>query len=237
MNFTDIINQIEAQLKDIQAQERSNQEEQAQVTQRIEELKLGIETMCHRQSELDQEALELCRLGEELKEKKRKIARIQSFSSDFQDLQAEFQGNQDLLDTLYSSISAVAVPDPNFDPNTPVTNSPETQPQNNVRPEQLESEELELSIATIKSQLPHAERLYQKLVAKHLEQYHTYQNLIVNGLDLIWCSVAFAVFGKEAYRKMSLRYHPDQNGSDLAMQLINTAWEISQQHLESGEGY
>ena len=95
-------------------------------------------------------------------------------------------------------------------------------------------EEFEITIADIKAKLPNAERLYQNMVAKHLEQYHTYQNLIIDGLDLIWCSVAFVAFGKETYKNMSLRHHPDRDPdkekSAIALQLINTAWEISQEH-------
>ena len=67
-----------------------------------------------------------------------------------------------------------------------------------------------------------------RLVAKHLEEYKTYQNFIVDGLDLIWYAVAFVVFGRSAYRKMGFKYHPDLDGSERAMQLINTAWSISQ---------
>ena len=71
------------------------------------------------------------------------------------------------------------------------------------------------------------------MVASYLEEYKTYQNYILDGLDLIWYAVAFIAFGRQSYRKMSFKYHPDiKLGSERAMQLINTAWEISQQHLD-----
>ena len=91
-----------------------------------------------------------------------------------------------------------------------------------------------LTIEEIKAALPNAEKIYQNLVAGYLEEYKTYQNYIVDGLDLIWYSVAFIAFGRASYRKMSFKYHPDLKrgiGSERAMQLINTAWAISQNYL------
>jgi chromosome segregation ATPase len=219
MDFAEIIDQIESELKEIELQEQANQKEQVELIQNIEQLKQEIEERIHRQSELDREALELCRRGEELKEKQAKIVKIQSLSANFQDLQAEFQGHQDLLETLYSSVHAIANSESHLS----------TQNQNES------SEELEITIETIKANLPQAERLYQKLVAENLEQYHTYQNMIISGLDLIWCAVGFIAFGKESYKKMSLKHHPDRQGSEQAMQLINTAWEITQDYLNSQE--
>ena len=239
MNFAEINNQIETQLKEIVEKEQANQLEQIelsqkieQLTQNIEQLKQEIQEKHHRQSELDCEALELCSRSEELKEKQEKIAKIQTFSEEFKGLQAEFQDNKDLLDTLYSSISAIALPlDPqyNFNLENPTLNfDRETEIDNQTNL----TEDFNLSIKEIKTELPHAEKLYQQLVARNLEQYHTYQNLIINGLDLIWFAVGFVAFGKESYKKMCLKYHPDRNGSEIAMQLINTAWEISQSCLQ-----
>ena len=85
-----------------------------------------------------------------------------------------------------------------------------------------------ISIEEIREALPNAEKLYQQLVANNLEEYKTYQNFIVDGLDLIWYAVAFLAFGRSAYRKMGFKYHPDLDGSQRAMQLINTAWSICQ---------
>lgn len=241
MDFAEINNQIETQLEEIAQKERANQQEQIELLQKIEELTQNIEQLQqeiaqknHRQSELDSEALELCSRSEDLKDKQEKIAKIQSFSEEFQGLQAEFQDNKDLLDTLYSSISAIAVSDDlqynfylenqslNFNSDGDRTDS-----QTNL------TEDFNFGIAEIKTKLPHAEKLYQQLVAQNLEQYHTYQNLIINGLDLIWFAVGFVAFGKDSYKKMSLKYHPDLNGSEIAMQLINTAWEISQSYLQT----
>ena len=241
MDFAEINNQIETELEEIAQKELANQQEQIELLQKIEELTQNIEQLKqeiahknHRQSELDREALELCSRSEELNEKKDKIAKIQSFSEEFQGLQAEFQDNKDLLDTLYSSISAIAISDDlqyNFYLENPSLNldsdRSETDGQTNL------TEDFDFGIEEIKTKLPHAEKLYQQLVAKNLEQYHTYQNLIINGLDLIWFAVGFVAFGKNSYKKMSLKYHPDLNGSEIAMQLINTAWEISQSYLQT----
>ncbi|VEP11882.1 Heat shock protein DnaJ domain protein [Hyella patelloides LEGE 07179] len=242
MNFTEIISQIKLQLEEIEQKEKANQKEQAeitqnieQLTQNIEQLKLEIEDKYRRQSELDREALELYHRGEELKEKQAKIAKIQSFSEEFQFLQTEFQDNQDLLDTLYSSVASISNTDShsdnNFNPENHELYSRQNDYQNNNREEQTEN--IIFNIEIIKAKLANAERLYQSLVAQNLEQYHTYQNLIIDGLDLIWCAVGFVAFGKESYKKMSFKYHPDRQGSEQAMQLINTAWEITQKHLKS----
>lgn len=267
MNFAEIINQIKSQLEEIEAREKANQKEQAELTKNIEQLnqnivqlQLEIEEKIYRQSQLDQEALELCRLGEDLREKQEKIAKIQSFSEHFQGLQAELQGNKDLLNTLYSSVSTHRESNffettnddllDNSDRETEETpsmasgwqvvhGSEETSVHFSVNSESSfneppeSTEEFNITIDTIKAKLPQAERLYQKLVAQHLEQYHTYQNLIIHGLDLIWFSVGFIAFGKEAYKKMSLKYHPDRQGSAQAMQLINTAWEITEEYLNN----
>ncbi|MEM6614415.1 MAG: molecular chaperone DnaJ, partial [Cyanobacteria bacterium P01_C01_bin.72] len=88
-----------------------------------------------------------------------------------------------------------------------------------------------ITIDEIKAALPNAERIYQKLVANYLEEYKTYQNYIVDGLDVIWYAVAFIAFGRTSYRKMGFKYHPDLDGSERAMQLVNTAWSISQKYL------
>lgn len=240
MDFAEINYQIEAHLKEIAQKEQANQQEQiellqkiAELTQNIEQLQQEVAQKNQRQSELDSEALELCSRSEELKEKQEKIQKIQSFSQEFQGLQAEFQEDKELLDTLYSSISAIAIPHNHqydFSLENPTLNfvreQSETDNQTNS------TEVYDLSIEEIKTKLPHAEKLYQQLVARNLEQYHTYQNLIVNGLDLIWFAVAFVAFGKDSYKKMSLKYHPDLNGSEIAMQLINTAWEISQSYTQ-----
>jgi hypothetical protein len=69
------------------------------------------------------------------------------------------------------------------------------------------------------------------LLARHIEEYKTYQNYVVDNLDLLWYAVAFIAFGRSAYRKMGFKYHPDLDGSQRAMQLINTAWSISQTFL------
>lgn len=233
MNFSEILEQIQSELEQITEREQANQKEQAELTQEISQLSQNIEQLQQeieakylRQSKLDQEALELCRRSEDLTEKKEKIGKIQSFSAEFQGLQAEFQGNKDLLNTLYSSISAIA-------PELEQPASLEYSLENSVFPPESERDlNFSLAIPTIKEKLANAEKLYQKLVAKHLDKYHTYQNQIIDGLDLIWCAVGFVAFGKESYRQMSLKYHPDRAGSEQAMQLINTAWEIAREHLD-----
>ena len=48
---------------------------------------------------------------------------------------------------------------------------------------------------------------------------------------LAFC-IGFIAFGRDSYRQMSKKHHPDlKSGSERAMQLINTAWRISQQYL------
>ena len=267
MKFPEIIKQIKLQLDSLEENEESNRHQQIKVAEKIEQLKQEIVAQEQLQTTLDHQALDICRKMEELKDKREKLCKIELLSSEFQDLQSELSSSPDLLNTLYSSVSALA--------STPTTSLPNQNQENSQNndftnieiediPTQLQAddqvhsgnhlieqpenqpfsfqgnkakEELEITIADIKAKLPNAERLYQNMVAKHLEQYHTYQNLIIDGLDLIWCSVAFVAFGKEKYKSMSLRHHPDRDPdkerSAIAMQLINTAWEISQEHSPS----
>ncbi len=226
----EMIAQIEAQLKEIAAKEEANQKEQAIISQNIKDLEASIQKQYSRQNQLDQEAIDLCNNSEQLRFKLAKLNKIAHLAQNFQELAEECQDNQELLSTLYSSVSnKVLVGEaPQF--------PQELIPHNNNAVINLEEDinkSLKISIETIKAKLPNAEKIYQKLVASHFEQCRTYQNLIVDDLDLVWCAVAFIAFGRDSYRQMCRKHHPDLAGSELAMQLINSAWEISQEYLKS----
>lgn len=226
MNVDGIIAQIKSQLEEISIREQANQKEQAEVNLRIEQLEAEIPKQYRRRSELDEEAIQLYRQAEELKVKLTKMERIACLSREFQELKAEFQDNQDLLHTLYSSVANIAALEPSGDRNKSIAQ------ETNQNDDAQDASGYQLSIEEIKAALPNAEKIYQYLVAGYLEEYKTYQNYIVDGLDLIWYSVAFIAFGRASYRQMSFKYHPDlQEGSERAMQLINTAWSISQNYL------
>ncbi len=230
MNFMEMIAQIEAQLTEIAAKEEVNQTEQAIINQNIEELEAQIQQQYSRQNQLDQEAIELFNQSEQLKVKLAKLKKIANLARNFQELAEECQDNQELLSTLYSSLSNKAIGGGQQE----ITQ--ELIPQNGNAVINLEEDlnkTVQLSIDDIKAQLPNAEKIYQKLVASYLEQYHMYQNLIIDDLDLVWCAVAFIAFGRDCYRQMCRRHHPDLAGSEQAMQLINSAWEISQEYLKS----
>ena len=224
------IAQIEAQLTEIASKEEANQKQQAIISQKIKDLEAKIQKQYRRQNQLDQEAIDLCNQSEQLKLKLAKLNKIANLAQNFQELAEECQDNQELLSTLYSSVS-----------NTALIGEQQQIAQELIPPyenavlnlkEDL-NQNLESSIERIKAKLPNAEKIYQKLVASYLEQYHTYQNLIVDDLDLGWCAVAFIAFGRTSYLQMCRKHHPDLAGSEQAMQLINTAWEISQEYLKS----
>lgn len=223
MNIVDTITTMQSQLKEIEAKEEQNQQEQAAINQSIQELEQELQQKYQRQSELDREAIELYRQTEELKTKLAKLEKIANFYQQFQELEAECQDNQELLHTLYSSLSITKAQDTL----TGAIAQSSTSDTDNHR----DREYSPIKIEQIKAALPNAERIYQQILAHYLEQYQIYQNLIVDELDLIWCSLAFVTFGRSSYRKLSLKYHPDLAGSDHAMKLINTAWEISQDYL------
>ena len=232
MDIIETIAQIKSQLEQIELQEKANQQEQAKVNQRIVELETKLQEKQQLRNQLDQQALRLYTQAEELRPKLSKLERIANLSQEFLELHAECQDNQDLLNTLYSSVSNISVEDNqktafnqhsiNLDTSAVVLETPEI-PETNPN-----YANYSISINEIRQALPHAEKMYQQLVARNLEEYKTYQNYIVDGLDLIWYAVAFAVFGRSSYLKMSFKYHPDLDGSEKAMQLINTAWAISQ---------
>ncbi|MDJ0532229.1 MAG: molecular chaperone DnaJ [Xenococcaceae cyanobacterium MO_207.B15] len=234
MNLIQAVNHIKYQLQEIDTKEKINQEEQAATASNIQRLeaelknlKSELQQQYQRQSELDQEAIELCSQSEDLNNTLKKLEKIAALSEEYKTLQLEFKDNQDLLETLYSSIATISAEDINSEHHFEGLNT-----QNQDSEDNEEVEQYNLDIDHIKSALPNAEKLYQKLVAGYLEEYHTYQNLIVDGLDLIWCSVAFIAFGRSSYRQMSRKYHPDLEGSQRAMQLINTAWEIAQEYSQ-----
>ncbi|GAB4236291.1 MAG: hypothetical protein Kow0049_21360 [Stanieria sp.] len=238
MNLVDLLAQLRSQLQQVETREEHNQQEQAAINQNIQELEHKIQQQYQRQSELDREAIELYRQAEEIKGKLAKLEKIAAFSQQFQLLKAECQDNQELLQTLYS-----ALPIPfSQDTLTGVFNQQDfsevfvEQQQteefiSNISSDHHNREDFLLTIEQIKAALPNAESIYKQMITRYLEQYQTYQNLIIEELDLIWCSLAFVVFGRSSYRKLSLKYHPDLAGSERAMQLINAAWEISQDYL------
>jgi chromosome segregation ATPase len=221
MNIMETMAQIKSQLEQIELQEQANQQEQVQINQRIVELETELKQQQQRRNQLDQEALKLYTQAEELKPRLRKLKRIANLSKEFLELHEECQDNQDLLNTLYSSVSTQSSEDEKK------THHPIESESSQVKPNDDDTK-YAITIDEIKEALPNAEKIYQQLVAGYLEEYKTYQNFIVDGLDLIWYAVAFIAFGRNSYRKMSFRYHPDLDGSELAMQLINTAWSISQ---------
>jgi hypothetical protein len=240
MNLVDLIAQLRSQLQQVETREEQNQQEQAAIIQRIQELEQEIQQKYQRQSELDREAIDLYRQAEEIRVKLAKLAKISALSQQFQVLKAECQDNQELLQTLYSALPISL----SQDTLTGVFSKQEfseaeifvEQQQTeefifNIASDHENSEDSLLTLEKIKAALPNAESIYKQMVARYLEQYQTYQNFIIDELDLIWCSLAFVVFGRSSYRKLSLKYHPDLDGSERAMQLINAAWEISQDYL------
>ena len=243
MNIIETIARIKSQLEEIELQEQINQQEQAKVNQRIVELETELEQQNQRRNQLDEEALRLYTRAEQLKPKLDKLERIANLSKEFLDLHAECQDNQDLLNTLYSSVSTISVEDnlsSDYNTNRAVnlsddsfqSESDEMDGDDSQATESSSYADYSVSIDDIKQALPNAEKIYQKLVANYLEEYKTYQNYIIDGLDLIWYAVAFIAFGRSSYRKMSFKYHPDLDGSEMAMQLINTAWSISQDYVK-----
>ena len=272
MYLQDLIAQIQSQLEKLANQEKINQKEQEVTNQRIQTLETEIKEQYHRQSQLDDEAIQLYCQGEYLQTKLEKLTKIASLSQEFRDLHAECQDNQELLETLYSSISQLEEeesihidpqiilnnnqqpidddslktengdrPEADFQtvfesfntpsPHASIADPPQEKEEEQPEEKQNQDEPNILTLQHIKTVLPNAELIYKKLIVRNLEKYRTYHNLIIDELDVIWCSVAFIAFGRIAYRQLSFKHHPDLNGSDEAMQLINTAWEISEEYL------
>lgn len=233
MDLNETMAQIRSQLEQIERNEQENQREQAEVTELILNLETELKQLQRRRNELDEEALKLYTQAEELRPKLNKLERISNLSKDFLELHHECQDNHDLLSTLYSSISAESVEDTNQALlNSPLFKQKSTEPTQSKTIAQDYSQ-YSITIDEIKQALPNAEKIYQKLVANYLEEYKTYQNYIVDGLDVIWYAVAFIAFGRPSYRKMGFKYHPDLDGSERAMQLVNTAWSVSQRYLKN----
>ena len=231
MGINETLAQMKSQLKQIEQQQQANQQEQAQVSQRIVDLETELQQQQQRRNQLDEAALRLYTQAEELRPKLDKLERIANLSKEFLELHQECQDSQDLLNTLYSSVSAESI-EGNKQAllNSPLFQQKKTKSPSSKTPAPDYSQ-YSISIDEIKSALPNAERIYQKLVGQYLEEYKTYQNFILDGLDVIWYAVAFIAFGRPSYRKMGFKYHPDLDGSERAMQLVNTAWSISQNYL------
>jgi chromosome segregation ATPase len=238
MNFADTIAQLQWQLEEVAIRSQKNQQQQAITKERIERLEAQIQQQYFHQSQLDQEAITLEQQTQQLKTNLNKLQRIASLSQQFQELAAECQDDQELLHTLYLSVPrqqednsngiADAVTDyqEDFKDKKKSLDCPDSELTERTNQGQGQL----LTIVKIKAALPNAEKIYKQMVVRYLEQYQSFQNLIVDELDVIWCSVAFIAFGRSFYRQLSFKHHPDLNGSDIAMQLINKAWEISQDY-------
>ena len=233
MHLTDLIAQIQSQLEELADREKANQQEQEITTKRIKTLEAEIKEQYHRQSQLDDEAINIYSQGEELRNKLAKLTKIAALSEEFRLLQAECQDNQDLLKTLYSSLSLLAETEHIEIDRSEILEGDRELNDISTQKEQQDSKEVSvtLTLHNLKTVLPDAEAIYKQLLSRNIEKYQTYQNLIIDELDVIWCSVAFIAFGRSAYRQLSFKHHPDLNGSEEAMQLINTAWEISEEYL------
>ncbi|MBE9047548.1 molecular chaperone DnaJ [Pleurocapsales cyanobacterium LEGE 10410] len=225
------IAQVKSQLEQIELREQANQQAQAKTNQRILDLETELQQQQQQRNKLDEEALKLYTQAEELNSKLDKLKRIAHLSQEFLELHTECQDNQDLLNTLYSSVSNTSIQDSEAVLNASIVERELAQTNALEITEERDYAQYSISIDDIKEALPNAEKIYQQLVAAYLEEYKIYQNYIVDGLDLIWYAVAFIAFGRSSYRKMGFKYHPDLDGSERAMQLINTAWSISQNFL------
>ncbi len=231
MHLNDLIAQIQSQLKELADREKANQKEQEVTTERIKILETEIKEQYNRQSQLDDEAINLYSQGEELKTKLAKLTKIAALAEEFKVLRAECQDNQDLLQTLYSSISLLAEAEHIEIDRQEILNDDRENKEEQQQQQDSKDESVTLTLHNLRTVLPDAEAIYKQLLSSNLEKYQTYQNLIIDELDVIWCSVAFIAFGRSAYRQLSFKHHPDLNGSEEAMQLINTAWEISEEYL------
>ncbi len=231
MHLNDLIAQIQSQLEELADRERANQQEQEVTTERIKILETEIKEQYNRQSQLDDEAINLYSQGEELKTKLAKLTKIAALAEEFKVLRAECQDNQDLLQTLYSSISLLAEAEHIEIDRQEILNDDRENKEEQQQQQDSKDESVTLTLHNLRTVLPDAEAIYKQLLSSNLEKYQTYQNLIIDELDVIWCSVAFIAFGRSAYRQLSFKHHPDLNGSEEAMQLINTAWEISEEYL------
>ncbi len=233
MNIMETIAQIKSQLEQVELQEQTNQQEQAKINQRLVELETELQQQQQRRNQLDQEALRLYTQAEQLKSKLGKLERIANLSKEFLELHEECQDNQDLLNTLYSCVSTKQEDNQQTTSNSSIFNQNPVESDFSEFKQNNDDVRYAITIDEIKQALPNAEKIYQQLVAGYLEEYKTYQNYIVDGLDLIWYAVAFIAFGRTSYRQMSFKYHPDLDGSERAMQLINTAWSISQNFVSN----
>lgn len=111
MDINETLAQMQSQLEQIEQQEQANQQAQAEVNQRIVDLETELQQQRQRRNELDEAALRLYTQAEELRPKLDKLERIANLSKDFLELHNECQDSQDLLSTLYSSVSTESIED------------------------------------------------------------------------------------------------------------------------------
>jgi chromosome segregation ATPase len=233
MNLIETIAYIQSQLKQIEIQQEDNQREQASTNLRIEELEAEIKQQYKRQSELDSEAIELYTKAEEFKTKLERLTRISSLSQEFEQLQRECKDNQELLETLYVSIFESA------ERNKYLRISIEdlTSSEDDRSPPKKSSIDIsdtinpEVTIENIREKLPDAEQIHQQLSEWYSEKFEVYDRCTIDNMSVAWYSVAFIAFGRSLYYRLSRKHHPDMAGSDGAMQLINAAWEVSEDYL------
>lgn len=232
MNIAQTVAQLESQIREIVLLQEQNQREQANISIRIKELEAETKKQYQLQSQLDNEAIQLFQQAEKIQSKLDRIKRIAHLSQEFQRLQKEFKEDQELLETLYSSMMFEVVESNNDNSGNERSEDAELFDLLYNEPDEDRHDRIEnLTIETIKVSLPNAEEVHQQLIEWYFEKYQTYKDCILGELSVTWYAVAFIVFGRSLYHKLSRQHHPDFQGSDDAMQLINAAWEISEDYL------
>jgi hypothetical protein len=240
MELSNFIAQLTSQLNEVVIQQEQNQQEQELASKSIFELEAQLQQKYTRQRELDFEAIGLYRKAQDIEVKLNKMKRISSIKEEFKQLVRECGNDRQLLDTLYESLV--------FDP---ALNESQIDRTETIEPDPFtkepfgyaesldvgffkeELEDLNLTVESIEDILPKAREIYQYLTREYSDRQEFYAKETVEGLDFIWCAVAFIARGRELYRKLSRRHHPDLNGTAQSMQFINAAWEVSQEYIAS----
>jgi predicted ATP-dependent protease len=235
MNLIETIAYIQSQLQHIELQQEENRRDQAETSLRIEELEAEVKQQYKRQSELDSEAIELYTKAEEFNTKLERLTRISSLSQEFEQLQKECKDNQELLETLYVSIFESAERNKYLRISIQDLASSEDNQISEKKSSLNISDTLtpEVTIEHIREVLPDAEQIHQQLSEWYSEKFEVYNHCLIDNMTVAWYSVAFIAFGRSLYYRLSRKHHPDMDGSDGAMQMINAAWEVSEDYSSS----
>jgi hypothetical protein len=204
--LTDVIDRTQSEIIEMQARENQLQEEQEAASQQISQLREEIQLKYHHQSKIELEIVEVCARQRELKSKLVKLLTMANVVGNLRELLDRIKNDSTLIELFHTSVG---------------------QNERHLKPSSG------FDLDKIRSSLPNTDAIYQVLSNTYRDTYQACQGYQVENMDVVWCTLAFIAFGRSLYRKFTRNYGFDEQSYANEKLLINTAWDVRCQYLNS----